>query len=71
VPPAELVELALNVLTLAVIDTVTVTEVATRLQPISLAVADTTAVDERRNAAMAKPKKIRIRPPRSQGQGAG
>jgi hypothetical protein len=61
--PTEVVAPALNALFPSVVDTVTVTEVATRLQPITLVVEDTTAVDERRNASMARPKKIKIRGP--------
>ena len=59
-PPADLVDLSLDKLTLAVSDTLTVGDVAGRLQSVTVAVADDIVVDERRNASIVAPKKIKI-----------
>jgi hypothetical protein len=69
--PTEAVALALNVLTLSVVDAIAVGELASRLANVVLQVADAIEIDERRFAAIVKAKKIKIRPPQSQGQGPG
>jgi hypothetical protein len=60
VGPTDAVALALNVLTLAVSDAPAAVDVAGILTPIVIQVGDTMVVDERRNASMLAPKKIKI-----------
>lgn len=57
----ELVQLYLNVLTLAVFDAPAPADVAALLAPVVVQVGDDTVVDERRNVATAIPKKIKVR----------
>lgn len=61
VGPTDAVALALNVLTLAVVDAVVPGDVVSLLAPIAIEVEDETVVEERRVATIVKPKKIKIR----------
>jgi len=61
VPVAEGVNVGLNVLVVRVGDDSPVGEAVTRRQSITLVVVDTIVVDERRNASLLAPKKIKVR----------
>ena len=67
VGPTDSVALALNVLTLTVVDAAGPVDVVSLLAPIAIEVDDDTVVEERRVASIVKPKKIRIRGRGAQG----
>lgn len=69
VAPTEAVALALNVLTLAIVDAVPVGEQVSPLANVALEVADAIVLEERRFVVAVKPKKVKIRPTPGQGQG--